>query len=335
MFIDESVISVAAGKGGDGCQAFRREKFVPMGGPAGGNGGRGGHVILVASDNVQTLHDIGSRRTFKARPGQPGGNELCTGKNGEDTLIQVPVGTLVKNADTGELIRDMQVSGEQFIVAKGGKGGLGNAHFKSATNRAPRKTTLGEAGTSLRIQLELKILADCGLVGLPNAGKSSLLRKCSSATPKVGDFPFTTTAPNLGVVSLGPGTHFIMVDIPGLIEGAAEGKGLGHQFLRHIERTSVLIFVLDGAREDEKKQYKQLLKELGEFHPLLLEKPRLLVVNKSDVREVNSKALAKSLKIPVLTTSAVTGQGIEEFKRIAYATVEKHRPTKKDPWLSR
>ncbi len=334
MFIDESVITVSAGKGGDGCQAFRREKFVPMGGPAGGNGGRGGHVILEATDNVQTLHDIGSRRTFKARGGQPGGNELCTGKNGEDTVIRVPVGTLVKDAETEELLCDLQVTGEKFIIAKGGKGGLGNAHFKSATNRAPRKTTQGEPGESHRIRLELKLLADCGLVGLPNAGKSSLLRRCSSATPKVGDFPFTTTAPNLGVVSLGPGSHFVMVDIPGLIEGAAQGKGLGHQFLRHIERTSVLAFILDGARAEEKKQYKQLLKELGEFHPLLLEKPRILVVNKSDLREIDTRALAKSLKIPVLMTSAVTGQGIEEFKKVTFATVEKNRPIKKDAWLA-
>lgn len=314
MFIDETKLETYAGNGGKGMVSFRREKFVPLGGPSGGNGGRGGHVILVASHDIHTLYDIGNKRIFRADAGGKGEPSLCTGKNGGDIRLPVPVGTLVKDLETGDLISDLKEEGQECVVAQGGRGGLGNAAFKSSTNRAPRKSTPGEPGQTRKLQLELKLVADCGLVGFPNAGKSSLIRRLSSATPKVADYPFTTLKPVLGIVNVGPGKSYVLVDIPGLIEGAAEGKGLGHQFLRHVERSACLAYVIDSSVEDPFGQYQVLRAEMQKFHPLLLEKPRLIVLNKQDLGEftVDPRFLAEGC--PIVRTSAVTGSGLPELK---------------------
>lgn len=314
MFIDESKLEIHAGHGGKGMVAFRREKFVPFGGPSGGNGGRGGHVILVASHDVHTLYDIGNKRVFRADHGGPGEPSMCTGKNGEDIRIPVPVGTLVKDEETGDLLADLKEEGQECVAAQGGRGGMGNAAFKSSTNRAPRQSTPGESGQSRRLRLELKLVADCGLVGFPNAGKSSLIRRLSAATPKVADYPFTTLKPVLGLVEVGPGRSFVLVDIPGLIEGAAEGKGLGHQFLRHVERSFCLAYVIDSAGEDPFGQYQVLRSEMGKFHPLLLQKPRLIVLNKRDLGDLPVDPRFREEGCPVILTSAVTGDGLTELK---------------------
>ena len=321
MFLDEAKIEIAAGKGGDGMVAFRREKFVPKGGPAGGNGGRGGHVILRASKDLHTLYDIGQFRRLRAQDGEKGGTADCTGRNGEDVLLLVPVGTLVKDAETGEMLADFKTNGQKEILGHGGRGGLGNSVFKSSIHRTPRKSTPGTPGETRKLALELKLLADCGLVGFPNAGKSSLLRKVSAATPKVADYPFTTLKPVLGVVNMGPGSSFVLVDIPGLIEGAADGKGLGHRFLRHIERTRCLVFVIDGSGENPFGQYKVLRAELKKFHPLLLEKPKLILLNKTDLGDFPVDPKFKKEKCEVLRVSAASGKGLEEFTRAAHAQV--------------
>ncbi len=319
MFLDETTVEVIAGKGGDGMVSFRHEKYVPMGGPSGGNGGRGGHVILKASKDHHTLYDIGQSRIFKAQHGEKGGTSDCTGRNGADQVILVPVGTLVKDADTGEVLADLKRSTQKVIIAEGGRGGAGNSAFKSSRNQAPRQSTPGAPGERRRLTLELKLLADCGLVGFPNAGKSSLIRSVSSATPKVADYPFTTIKPALGVVSVAPGASFVLVDIPGLIEGAAEGKGLGHRFLRHIERTRCLVFTLDASEKDPYGQYTILRKELEKFHPLLLEKPKLIVLSKNDLGDFPVDKRFRKEKCPVVKTSSATGLGLSEFKREAYA----------------
>jgi GTPase len=325
MFLDETRIEISAGKGGDGMVAFRREKFVPRGGPAGGNGGRGGHVILKASKDLHTLYDIGQRRTLRAEDGEKGGTADCTGRNGEDIILLMPVGTLVKDAETGELLADLKTDGQKEILAHGGRGGLGNSAFKSSIHRTPRKSTPGAAGEKRKLALELKLLADCGLVGFPNAGKSSILRRVSAATPKVADYPFTTLKPVLGVVGMGPGSSFVLVDIPGLIEGAADGKGLGHRFLRHIERTRCLAFIIDGSLENPHGQYKVLQAELKKFHPLLLEKPKLILLNKADLGEFPVDPKFKREKCPVILASAVSGKGLEEFKIAAYALAREQK----------
>ncbi len=321
MFLDETQIEVIAGDGGDGMVAFRREKFVPRGGPAGGNGGRGGHVVLQASKDLHTLYDIGQRRRFRAGNGEKGGSADCTGRSGADIVLRVPCGTWVKDAESGETLADLRRDGETATLARGGRGGLGNTVFKSSVRQAPRKATPGIPGERRKLALELKLMADCGLVGFPNVGKSSLLRRVSSATPKVADYPFTTLKPVLGVVAMGVGTSFVLVDIPGLIEGAAGGKGLGHRFLRHIERTGCLAFVLDASAADVYGQYRVLRTELQKFHPLLLEKPKLILLNKSDLGDFPiSKKFAKE-KCPVIRTSALSGAGLEDFKKAAYALV--------------
>jgi GTP-binding protein len=319
MFLDETQIEVIAGKGGDGAVAFRHEKYVPLGGPCGGNGGRGGHVILKATKDRNTLYDIGQSRIFKGENGEKGGSGDCTGRSGEDYVLLVPVGTLVKDADTGDVLADLKADGQSAILAEGGRGGVGNSAFKSSRNQAPRKFTPGAPGGRRRLALELKLLADCGLVGFPNAGKSSLIRKVSAATPKVADYPFTTLKPSLGVVSLGYQASFVLVDIPGIIEGAAEGKGLGHRFLRHIERTRCLAFTIDGTGEDPYGQYKVLRAELGKFHPLLLEKPKLIVLTKADLGEVKVDKRFKKEKCPLVVTSSMNGLGLDDFKREAWA----------------
>jgi GTP-binding protein len=285
-FIDEAIITVEAGKGGDGCLSFRREKFVPMGGPNGGDGGDGGSVYLQADENINTLVDFRYTRVFRAESGQKGMGSDCTGKSGEDLVIHVPVGTEIYDKVTGELIGDLIKSNEKILIAQGGRHGLGNTRFKSSVNRAPRQTTKGLPGESRQLRLSLKVLADVGLLGLPNAGKSTFIRAVSAATPKVADYPFTTLHPQLGVVRVDVNRSFVIADIPGLIEGAAEGAGLGIQFLKHLERTRVLLHIIDAAPvdgSDPVNSARAIVVELNKFSPELAAKPRWLVFNKLDL----------------------------------------------------
>ncbi len=287
-FVDEVVIKVVGGKGGNGCASFRREKFIPFGGPNGGDGGAGGSVYLVADPGINTLIDFRYQRNHQALSGQGGMGSDCSGKKGDDLEVLVPVGTLVYDVETQELLGDLTQPGQKLKVAEGGKRGLGNTHFKSSVNRAPRQFTSGSMGETRTLRLELKLLADIGLLGLPNAGKSTFIRSVSSARPKVADYPFTTLYPNLGVVSVSPHRSFVLADIPGLIEGAAEGAGLGIQFLKHLQRTRVLLHIIDIAPLDDSDPVagaKQIVKELEKFSPDLAEKPRWLVLNKIDLFE--------------------------------------------------
>lgn len=284
--VDEVEITVTAGNGGNGCASFRREKFIPLGGPDGGDGGNGGSIWLQADENLNTLVDFRHQKKFQARRGENGMGRQMYGKSGEDLLIVVPVGTQVTNIATDEIIGDLTRHGERLLVAQGGKGGLGNMHFKSSTNRSPRQTTQGTPGEERDLRLELKLLADVGLLGFPNAGKSTLIRAVSAATPKVADYPFTTLYPNLGVVSVEPHRSFVIADIPGLIEGAADGAGLGALFLRHIQRTGLLLHLveiepLDGS--DAATQVRAIERELARFDAALMEKPRWLLFNKADL----------------------------------------------------
>ena len=288
--VDEAEILVTAGNGGNGCVGFRREKFIPLGGPDGGDGGNGGSVWIVADENVNTLVDFRHERAFKAQRGENGMGRQAYGKGGEDRVIVVPVGTVVMNVQTDEIIGDMTQHGDRLLVAKGGKGGLGNMHFKSSVNRAPRQSTTGEEGEERLLKLELKLLADVGLLGFPNAGKSTLIRAVSAATPKVADYPFTTLYPNLGVVSVEAYRSFVIADVPGLIEGAADGAGLGTQFLRHLQRTRLLLHLVDISPMDggvdgvsPVDQVRTIERELERHDPALLEKPRWLVLNKADL----------------------------------------------------
>lgn len=285
-FVDEAVIKVLAGDGGNGCISFRREKFIPFGGPDGGDGGGGGSVWLIADEGLNTLIDFRHQRAFKAQRGQNGMGSQMYGKGGDDTVVRVPIGTVVTNVDTDEIIGDLTRHGQRLLVAQGGKGGLGNIHFKSSVNRAPRKATPGVPGEVRELKLELKLLADVGLLGFPNAGKSTFIRAVSAATPRVADYPFTTLHPNLGVVSLGTDQSFVIADIPGLIEGAADGAGLGIQFLRHVSRTRLLLHLVDVAPidgTDPVEQVQAIEQELSKFDPELLDRPRWLVLNKADV----------------------------------------------------
>lgn len=304
--VDEAEIQVSAGDGGNGCVGFRREKFIPLGGPDGGDGGNGGSVWLVADENLNTLVDFRHQRQFRARRGENGMGRQMYGKAGEDTIITVPVGTVVVNVETDEVIGDMVNHGDRLLVAKGGQGGLGNMHFKSSVNRAPRKALPGLPGEERVLKLELKLLADVGLLGFPNAGKSTLIRAVSAATPKVADYPFTTLYPNLGVVKVEQYRSFVIADIPGLIEGAADGAGLGAQFLRHLQRTRLLLHLVDvapmegGVEVGPAEQVRAIERELEKHDPELLEKPRWLVFNKADLlleeeREATVKAIVEEL----------------------------------------
>ncbi|GAB3313650.1 GTPase ObgE [Luteimonas notoginsengisoli] len=287
--VDEAEITVTAGNGGNGCVGFRREKFIPLGGPDGGDGGDGGSVWLEASENLNTLVDFRHQRQFRAQRGENGMGQQRYGKGGEDTTIVVPVGTEVINVGTDELIGDLTRHGDRLLVAKGGKGGLGNMHFKSSTNRTPRQALPGLPGEERALRLELKLLADVGLLGFPNAGKSTFVRAVSAATPKVADYPFTTLYPNLGVVSVEPGRSFVIADIPGLIEGAADGAGLGSLFLRHVQRTRLLLHLVDiapmetGVEVEPVEQVRAIEAELRKYDPAMLEKPRWLIINKADL----------------------------------------------------
>lgn len=322
-FIDEVTIKVEAGKGGDGCLSFRREKFIPLGGPNGGDGGDGGSIFLEADNNLNTLVDFRFKRQFHAKNGQKGMGSDCTGKSGDDLIIKVPVGTTVYDADTEELIGDLTKAHELLKVAQGGFHGLGNTRFKSSTNRSPQKTTPGQPGDVRNLRLSLKVLADVGLLGLPNAGKSTFIRAVSAATPKVADYPFTTIHPHLGVVRVDVDRSFVIADIPGLIEGAAEGAGLGVRFLKHLERTKVLLHLVDMAPQDEMDPLiaiQTIENELQKFSPELIEKPRWLVLNKLDLfpaeeAEVKCKQLIKKLKWkgPVFKISALQKQGTQDI----------------------
>ena len=319
-FVDEARLRVQAGNGGRGSASFRREKFVPLGGPDGGDGGDGGSVYLRAASGINTLADFRIERTFKAGHGEPGGANDCSGRSGADLYVPVPLGTVVREADTHEEIGDLTHDGEVLLVARGGKGGWGNQRFKSSTNRAPRQFGPGLPGERRSLDLELKVIADVGLLGLPNAGKSTLIRAVSAARPKVADYPFTTLHPNLGVVQVGPHRSFVMADIPGLIEGAAEGAGLGIRFLRHLQRTRLLLHLVDIApldpQADPVRDGRAIVRELKKFSRELSAKPRWLVLNKRDLlppqeAERRARAIARALRYsgPQFLISAATGEG--------------------------
>lgn len=315
-FVDEATITVQSGDGGRGCVSLRREKYVPKGGPDGGDGGKGGDVLIAASAARRTLYQFRFKRQFAAQRGGYGQGQNKSGKAGADLTIEVPPGTLIFNAETDECLKDFQQPGEIFIVARGGRGGQGNARFKSATNRTPRFAQPGEPGQTLSLKLELKLLADVGLVGLPNAGKSTLISAVSAARPKIADYPFTTLTPILGVVKTGRGEPFVMADIPGLIEGAHTGTGLGTQFLRHIERTRVLVHLIDAAAIDPAAPlaaYDTINNELACYNPQLVEKPQIVVLNKMDLPDARERAAVFAAAFgkdrPLLTLSAATGSG--------------------------
>lgn len=323
-FVDEANIRVQAGKGGDGALSFRREKFIERGGPDGGDGGHGGDVFLLADDSINTLVDFRVARRFKAESGRGGAGRNMTGKSGEDLEVRVPRGTMIHDVDTGELIGDLTESGQRLKVAEGGRGGQGNTRFKSSTNRAPRRITHGTPGEARHLALELKLLADVGLVGLPNAGKSTLIRCMSAARPKVADYPFTTLHPNLGVVSVGPLQSFVMADVPGLIEGAAEGAGLGIQFLKHLQRTRLLLHIVDVAPLDidsgPADAFRSIEGELQKFSEDLSNKPRWLVINKIDLLPIDQRDAALAALIAEIgwtghtfMVSAETGEGTEKL----------------------
>ena len=323
-FVDEAIIKVDAGNGGNGCVSFRREKFIPRGGPDGGDGGDGGSIYFEASSDLNTLIDFRYMRHYKAENGQQGMGGNCTGKKGEDLVIKVPLGTMVYDVDTGELISDINKPGELFLIAQGGFHGLGNTRYKSSVNRSPRQSSPGSPGEARHLRLELRVLADVGLLGLPNAGKSTLIRAVSSSKAKVADYPFTTLHPGLGVVSVSAHKSFVMADIPGLIEGAATGAGLGHRFLKHLSRTCVLLHVVDIAPldgSDPIANAKAIINELAEYSLELVNKPRWLVLNKIDMipdeaeREQRIQAIVKGLKWKgaVHAISAISGLGTQQL----------------------
>ena len=329
-FFDEAKIEVIAGKGGDGSASFRREKFVPKGGPDGGDGGRGGSIYVVADANLNTLIDYRYTRIFRAKPGENGRGRDQFGKGAEDIVLRVPVGTVIRDAESGETIADLARDGERALLARGGRGGLGNLNFKSSVNRAPRQFTRGEEGEARKLEMELRVLADVGLLGMPNAGKSTFIRAVSSARPKVADYPFTTLHPNLGVVRVDVNRSFVLADIPGLIEGAAEGAGLGHQFLRHLQRTHLLLHLVDmapfDADADPAAEVKALANELKKYDASLAKKPRWLVLNKADLLDPKeakkrAQALVKKLRWtkPWFMVSAINGEGTSE---VSYAVME-------------
>ncbi len=331
-FVDEAFIDVAAGDGGNGCSSFRREKFREFGGPDGGNGGRGGHVFALADPNLNTLVDFRYARRHEARRGQHGRGSDMFGAAGDDITLRMPVGTIISDADTGEVLHELLQPGQAVLVAKGGDGGFGNLHFKSSTNRAPRQKTPGWPGEKRSLKLELKVLADVGLLGMPNAGKSTFIAAVSNARPKIADYPFTTLYPNLGVVRVGPEQSFVVADIPGLIEGASEGAGLGHQFLRHLQRTRLLLHIVDIAPFDEGVdpvvQARAIVAELKKYDPSLHAKPRWLVLNKLDMvppaeREARVREFVRRLrwKGPVFQISALTREGCEPLIQAVYQFV--------------
>ncbi|MDR2243807.1 MAG: GTPase ObgE [Burkholderiales bacterium] len=334
-FVDEAFIEVYAGDGGNGAASFRREKFIPRGGPDGGDGGRGGSIYLVANCNINTLVDYRFLKIFRAERGENGRGRDQYGRGGDDKVLRVPVGTVVSDAETGETLADLAHHEARAMVAKGGRGGWGNLHYKSSTNRAPRQFQPGEKGEARRLHLELKVLADVGLLGMPNAGKSTLIRAVSAAQPKVADYPFTTLAPNLGVVRVSMDKSFVMADIPGLIEGAAEGAGLGHQFLRHLQRTRLLLHIVDLApfdpETDPVREARAIVEELRRYDEALYHKPRWLVLNKIDMiaSEERDERLANFVQTfgwtgPVYAISALTGNGCAALMQAVSHWLDEH-----------
>lgn len=330
MFVDFVKIEVTSGNGGPGCLSFRTEKYIPKGGPDGGDGGRGGSVRAVANRNLTTLLDFRYKRTYKAPNGLPGSGGLKTGKSGEDIILRVPVGTVIKDLETEQIIADLDREGAEVILAEGGQGGRGNAYFKSSTNQAPRVVQPGRPGGHKELSLELKLLADVGLVGLPNAGKSTILATFSAARPKIADYPFTTLIPNLGIVRLREFKSCVMADIPGLIEGASQGKGLGHQFLKHIQRTELLVYVVDVNDVDIESTLNVLRQELTNFDKTLLKRPALIVVTKIDtISESDLKEVSKEWPDGYIYLSAVTGKGAKQFLKAIERKLDQQRAKRK------
>jgi GTP-binding protein len=336
-FVDEATIRVQAGNGGHGALSFRREKYVERGGPDGGDGGHGGSVYLVADKSLNTLADFRVARRFKAEGGTGGSGRNKTGRSGDDLEVLVPEGTVVQDVDTGEIICDLITAGQRQKVAEGGRGGLGNTRFKSSVNRAPRKFTLGTDGEARHLSLELKVLADVGLLGMPNAGKSTLITAMSHAKPRIADYPFTTLHPNLGVVRVGRLQSFVMADIPGLIEGASEGAGLGIQFLKHLQRTGLLLHLVDIAPIDPTiepaGEVRAIAEELAKFSSELAQKPRWLVINKTDLLSEEDRKIAREMLLeelqwegPVFDVSAATGEGTEELGQAVMRVLEEQQP---------
>jgi GTP-binding protein len=334
-FVDEAIVKVMAGHGGRGAVSFRREKFVPFGGPDGGDGGLGGSVYLRAQEGINTLVDYRIRRTFRAKNGEPGGGQDCSGKGGDDLYVPMPVGTVVFDDDTSETLGDLSVAGQTLMVARGGKGGWGNQRYKSSINRTPRQNTPGLPGEARSLRVELRLLADVGLLGLPNAGKSTLIRAVSAARPKVAEYPFTTLHPQLGVVAVGPLRSFVMADIPGLIEGAAEGAGLGIRFLKHLQRTRILLHLVDIAPPDPEADpvagARSIVGELKKFSPELAKKNRWLVLNKIDLLppeecEERCREIVRRLRFkgPVFRISGVTGAGTRQLCQAVMTHLEQH-----------
>lgn len=328
MFLDYVKIHLKAGQGGSGCVSFRREKFIPKGGPDGGDGGRGGSIVLEANPQLRTLIDYKYHSHYAAPRGQHGMGSGKHGRKGEDVILQVPAGTVVKDAESGEILADLTTPGNRFVVARGGNGGRGNARFATSTHRSPREWEVGEPGEEREIILELKLIADVGLVGKPNAGKSTLLASVSAARPKIADYPFTTLQPNLGIVQYQELKSFVMADIPGLIEGAHEGKGLGLQFLRHVERNRVIIYLIDPTdpeTDNPAETFKILRRELKQYSAALAEKPALVVLTKKDIWQETDwlKKLRRKFSYPALAISAVAGEGLGELKRQIWEQLEK------------
>ena len=336
-FIDEATIDVAAGNGGAGCASFRREKFIPFGGPNGGNGGRGGSVYAVGDVNLNTLIDYRYARRHEAKNGEPGRGSDQFGAAADDIVLRMPVGTILTDAQSGQVVAELLTPGEKVLICKGGDGGFGNLHFKTSTNRSPRQKTPGWPGEAKRLKLELRVLADVGLLGMPNAGKSTLIAAISNAKPKIADYPFTTLHPNLGVVRVAPEKSFVVADVPGLIEGAAEGAGLGHQFLRHLQRTRLLLHMVDFAPFDDGvdpvQQARAIVAELKKYDPALAAKPRWLVLNKIDmvepgVRAARVKDFVRRLrwKGPIFEISALARQGLDPLIHAIYDHISATRP---------
>jgi GTP-binding protein len=327
MFVDFALVEVQSGNGGHGAVTFRREKFVPKGGPSGGNGGSGGNVIIKASNNLHTLLDFRYKKKYKAANGDNGGSSLKDGKNGSDVIIKVPVGTLIKDAETEKILFDLDENDKTVTLAKGGKGGRGNSKFATSTNQTPRTAEDGKPGEYKKVILELKLIADVGLVGFPNSGKSTLISKISAARPKIADYPFTTLEPNLGIVKYKDFNSFTVADIPGIIEGAAEGKGLGHQFLRHIERTRIILFLIEVTSENLAKDFEILFNELKSYSPKLIQKKMVVALSKADLIEQEKVKVAaqnkfKGIQERPVVFSSVSGFGLSELLDILWKNLK-------------
>jgi|TARA_A100001037_G_scaffold92348_1_gene83741 GTP-binding protein len=316
MFIDYTIIELNSGKGGSGCISFRREKYIPKGGPDGGNGGNGGNIYAISDKNIHTLHDVRYNRIYNAQNGDQGSSNSKTGRDGDDIIIKVPIGTIIKNTKTKEVVADFIQEGQKEIICRGGKGGRGNINYKTSTRQTPRFAQKGTAGESGIFELELKVLADVGLVGFPNAGKSTLLSVLSKARPKIADYPFTTLEPHLGIVKYEEFKSFAMADIPGLIEGASDGKGLGHKFLKHIERNRLLLFLIENSDLNPQQTFNALKKELKSFNPSLLLKPIILIRTKSDIIIDIDESLWKSIPEYSLEISSITNSGLNDLIKL-------------------